>query len=59
MKVHLSWLLFLLAVRTPANRDLIAKLERSVVTPIASQLANAEAFYASAEAAEAVAVGTE
>ncbi|KAL6747397.1 armadillo-type protein [Haematococcus lacustris] len=53
VKVQLAWLLFLLAAKSAANRELLARLERSLVSPLAQQLANAEAFAASAQAAAA------
>lgn len=56
LKVQLAWLLFLLAARSETNRHLVSQMERSVVAPVAAQLANAEAFFASAEAAAALEV---
>lgn len=55
VKVQLAWLLFLLAAKSPANRELITKLERTILSPLAQQLANAERFYSSAVAAAALA----
>lgn len=38
LKVQLCWVLFLLAARSPANRELLLKLERTVVAPLAAQV---------------------
>jgi len=56
VKLQLAWVLFLLAAKSPANQDLIKHLTRTVVLPLAQQLANAEAFYASDEAFTALTV---
>jgi hypothetical protein len=37
-------MLFLLAIKSPANRELLAWLERTSVAPVAAQLTNAEAY---------------
>jgi hypothetical protein len=57
VKLQLAWVLFLLAAKSPANRSLIEHLMRTMVAPLAQQLANAEAFYASDEAFNALTVG--
>eukprot|EP00798_Chlamydomonas_sp_ICE-L_P028942 gene28943-32135_t len=42
--MQLAWALFLLAMNEEANRDLINKLQRSVIAPLAMQLENQEKF---------------
>jgi len=37
-----AWILFLLAAKSSANRDLLARLQRTSVIPLAQQLENAE-----------------
>lgn len=56
VKLQLAWVLFLLAAKSPANQALIEHLTRTVVVPLAQQLANEEAFYASEEAFTALTV---
>jgi hypothetical protein len=58
VKTQLAWVLYLLAAKSAGNRELLLRLERTVVTPLAQQLANVEAFYASAAAAAAAVVAT-
>jgi hypothetical protein len=41
-RLQLAWMLMLLAARAPANRMLIAKVERASIAPLATQLENAE-----------------
>jgi hypothetical protein len=46
-RLQVSWMLLLLAVKAPANRMLISKVERASIAPLATQLENAERCRAS------------
>ena len=41
---QVAWMLFLLAIQSSQNRELVAWLERTSVAPVAAQLTNAEAY---------------
>jgi len=42
LRLQMAWMLLLLAVRSPANRQLVARLERTAVSPLVMQLEHAE-----------------
>ena len=54
-KLQASWLLLLLACKNPSNRQMLSRVERTTLLPLAMQLENAERFQQQAAAAEAAA----
>ncbi|MEW5320135.1 MAG: hypothetical protein WDW38_011232 [Sanguina aurantia] len=59
LKTQLAWLLYLLAVRSRSNRELLSQLQRTSVAPLAQQLANAEACVATLALMEAESAAAE
>eukprot|EP00879_Flechtneria_rotunda_P016669 GHRR01017444.1.p1 GENE.GHRR01017444.1~~GHRR01017444.1.p1 ORF type:complete len:203 (-),score=105.47 GHRR01017444.1:872-1480(-) len=51
--LQIGWLLLLLAVKNPNNRAIISKVQRTTLTPLATQLGNVEKFYQQAAALDA------